>query len=590
MKKFLHGISYLLSLVTIIISSGAVVAYTLDFPALNLSLLFPEAIAMRFNTALCFALIGLASLGKRRGFLGRIQFILLTFALLLCSITMINHLFATNLTLDFNLPARFLSIKYHYLIRSSIYSSILLMVLACGYILLSIQLFKRIYVANLAVVILSLSLLMLIAVFLQFPLGKIRPLNEYVALLTTLLFVLNSVNLLIQSLRDFRPKRKSSFVFIPLWVGMLALSLGFGLFMTWASYYDFNAKLQAEQRLRAASESIQNDVDAVEKSMQRMADRWMFSRGIGEAAWKADAMRSVEDLRFLKYIIKLNANDSPQWWVYLDQDLPRDPPPARYFSKLTTELEQSFTKDRVYYDLGASLFPDEQELILFFPLRIEGRKDGFFVAVLDEKEIIDELILRSGITLLRVRAGDRDLATNDIRGERESLRKIDSEIVVGDFSYYATGYYPVTTISSGHVLVVLIVSLGTAGLFLGVLYLKFNADRLRMAAEMNEKIARITLDDSVMGVLRVKGSGLITYSNAAANHILGYGERELLGQHLDILIPPELKHIHGNHFNRYLEAPYSRKMFVLDKEIEAYRKDGTFVPIEVSLSYLKVSD
>lgn len=590
MKKFLHWVSYLLSLITIVISSGALLAYTLDLPSLNLSLLFPEAIAMRFNTALCFTLLSLTSLMYQRRVCRLFQIMAVIFVGILCSITVINHVFAANLLLDFNFPAQFLAVKYQHLIRSSVYSSTLLLILAASYFCLITKLFNRIYLATFAILILSIALLMMIAVFLQFPFGKIRPLNEYVALLTTFLFVLSSINLLIHSLADFRANRRITYVFIPFWVAMLALSAGFGLFMTWASYYDFNAKLQAEHKLRAASEVIQHDIDAVDKSMQRMADRWMFAKGIKEAAWKADAARSVEDMKYLKAIIKLDGKDNPKWWVYLDQDARQLPPPAGYFTDLKPLLQNSFEKDRAYYDLGTSLFPGGQDLILFLPLRVEGVKDGFVVAVLDENEIIEELIQKSGISLLRVRAGDRDLLSNDLRGEGKSLRKVDSEIVVGDFSYYATGYYPITTIGSGHVLVVLVVSLSLAGLFLGLLYLKFNADRLRIAAEFNEKIARITLEDSVMGVLRVKSSGIISYSNAAADKILGYSDSELLGQHLNILIPPELRDIHGDHFNRYLEAPYSRKMFVLDQEIEAYRKDGAFVPIEVSLSYLKVAE
>jgi PAS domain S-box-containing protein len=590
MKTFLRWFSQILSFVILLISSGALAAYILDYPALNLSLLFPEAIAMRFNTAFCFVLVAITGLLYERRLYRFIQLASLSAVAMICSVTLLNQLFDWNAQFDFNIPAQFLSIKYQHLIRSSVYSSSLLLVLAMGYILLVTKLLSRIYLATTAVLILSLAFIMMIAVFLQFPLGQNRPLNEYVALITTFQFGLASINLLIHSLRDFRANRKSTYVFIPIWVAMLALSLGFGLFMTWASYYDFNARVQADHKLRTASEAIQSDIDAVEKSIQRMADRWMFDKGLSEAAWRADARRSIQDMKFLKYIIKLDENDSPKWWVYLDEEEGRRTPPASYFLRLKGELAHSLEQNRTFYDLGASLFSGEQELIIFFPLKLKGKKDGFFVAVLDEKEVIDELILKSGISLLRVRAGDRDLAGNAGHEDRGKLRKINSEIVVGDFSYYATGYYPITTLGSGHVLVVLIVSLGIAGLFLGLLYLKFNADRLRMAAEFNEKIARITLEDSVMGVLRVKSSGIITYSNAAADKILGYGDSELLGQHLNILIPPELRDVHGDHFNRYLEAPYSRKMFVLDKEIEAYRKDGAFVPIEVSLSYLKVGE
>ena len=71
--------------------------------------------------------------------------------------------------------------------------------------------------------------------------------------------------------------------------------------------------------------------------------------------------------------------------------------------------------------------------------------------------------------------------------------------------------------------------------------------------------------------------------NHQAESLFGYDRSELVGERLDILIPERFRAAHGAHVSRYLAAPLARPMGSR-LELFARRKDGSELPIEVSLS------
>jgi PAS domain S-box-containing protein len=71
--------------------------------------------------------------------------------------------------------------------------------------------------------------------------------------------------------------------------------------------------------------------------------------------------------------------------------------------------------------------------------------------------------------------------------------------------------------------------------------------------------------------------------NHQAELLFGYDRTELVGERLDLLIPERFRVAHGAHVSRYLAAPAARPMGSR-LELFARRKDGSELPIEVSLS------
>lgn len=80
--------------------------------------------------------------------------------------------------------------------------------------------------------------------------------------------------------------------------------------------------------------------------------------------------------------------------------------------------------------------------------------------------------------------------------------------------------------------------------------------------------------------------GRIQLVNLKCEQIFGYARAELIGQHLEILIPERFRGDHTRHLARFFAQPEARLMGS-GLELFGRRKDGSELPIEVSISPLR---
>lgn len=85
------------------------------------------------------------------------------------------------------------------------------------------------------------------------------------------------------------------------------------------------------------------------------------------------------------------------------------------------------------------------------------------------------------------------------------------------------------------------------------------------------------------GVLVVDKSQLIVATNISVEHIFGYEHKELLGKHLDILIPKNYLSTHSGHVHGFVKQHESRKMGE-GRDLKGLRKDSTLFPLEIGLN------
>ncbi len=79
--------------------------------------------------------------------------------------------------------------------------------------------------------------------------------------------------------------------------------------------------------------------------------------------------------------------------------------------------------------------------------------------------------------------------------------------------------------------------------------------------------------------------GRIVRMNAQAEALFGYSRKELLGRSIDSLVPAGRVESHARHRAGYHAAPQIRPMG-LGKDLHARRKDGSKVPVDISLSHV----
>ena len=98
---------------------------------------------------------------------------------------------------------------------------------------------------------------------------------------------------------------------------------------------------------------------------------------------------------------------------------------------------------------------------------------------------------------------------------------------------------------------------------------------------------RALLEAAPDAMLIVDDQGRIVLVNSQIEQLFGYAISELLGQKVEILVPPRFRAKHPGHRAGYFSgSPHARPMGA-SLDLFGIRKDGTEFPVEISLSPLK---
>ena len=81
----------------------------------------------------------------------------------------------------------------------------------------------------------------------------------------------------------------------------------------------------------------------------------------------------------------------------------------------------------------------------------------------------------------------------------------------------------------------------------------------------------------------VNQNGVIVLANPQAAHLFGYVDGDLVGQHVEMLLPAAVREAHVAHRDRYMAQPRVRPMGA-GYELTGLRADGSHFPVEVGLS------
>ena len=93
-------------------------------------------------------------------------------------------------------------------------------------------------------------------------------------------------------------------------------------------------------------------------------------------------------------------------------------------------------------------------------------------------------------------------------------------------------------------------------------------------------------ENSTEGIILTNGAGEIVMANPAAEKMFGYSKFELNGQLIEILIPDKYKPHHHQLREGFHDKPSNRVMGQ-GRDLNGRKKDGTDMPVEVSLSHYR---
>lgn len=116
-------------------------------------------------------------------------------------------------------------------------------------------------------------------------------------------------------------------------------------------------------------------------------------------------------------------------------------------------------------------------------------------------------------------------------------------------------------------------------------------ERKAMEREAASREARLraVLETAVEGIVTINERGVILTANRAATAMFGYAPGEMIGQNVSMLMPEPARSEHDGYLKRYL-ATGERRIIGQPREVEAVRKDGSLLPIILSVGECAIGE
>src|SRR5213082_1602636 len=103
-----------------------------------------------------------------------------------------------------------------------------------------------------------------------------------------------------------------------------------------------------------------------------------------------------------------------------------------------------------------------------------------------------------------------------------------------------------------------------------------------------EEKFRLVLDGAPNAMIMVDSAGVISFANAPAATVFGYPLSELIGCHVEALIPERFRDRHGGYRKGFHSQPSSRAMGA-GRDLFGRRRDGSEFPVEVGLNPIRTA-
>lgn len=117
-----------------------------------------------------------------------------------------------------------------------------------------------------------------------------------------------------------------------------------------------------------------------------------------------------------------------------------------------------------------------------------------------------------------------------------------------------------------------------------------NDERRKKAEEglvKSEQRIRSIVENVIDAIITIDNKGVIQTFNPAAERIFGYSSAEIIGRNVKILVPSPHHDLHDGYIRRYVETGEDH-IIGKTRELFGSRKDGSSLPIELSVSEMKL--
>jgi PAS domain S-box-containing protein len=105
----------------------------------------------------------------------------------------------------------------------------------------------------------------------------------------------------------------------------------------------------------------------------------------------------------------------------------------------------------------------------------------------------------------------------------------------------------------------------------------------------SEELTRAILSTVYDGIVTINSDATVVRFNPAAEKIFGYGQSEVIGQNVNMLMPEPYHSEHNMYIRNYITTG-EKKIIGIGREVEGRRKDGTVFPMALAVTEMRVGD
>jgi two-component system sensor kinase FixL len=98
---------------------------------------------------------------------------------------------------------------------------------------------------------------------------------------------------------------------------------------------------------------------------------------------------------------------------------------------------------------------------------------------------------------------------------------------------------------------------------------------------------KAVVDSAVDGIIVIDSRGRIEVFNAAAQRMFGYGEAEVIGQNVKLLMPEPDQSQHDGYIQRHLRTG-ERRIIGIGRAVTARRRDGETFPVHLAVGEMEI--
>lgn len=565
---------------------GTLVAVGWDTGNAALVQVHPSLVPMQYNTALGFALCGLALVAAPR--FRRLALACAAIAALLGALTLIEYVAGVDLGIDELFRRHSITVKTSRPGRMAPGTALCFVLAGTALVLQLSERGSRSGIASgaLGSLVVSIGAATLVGYAVGLEEARVRTFFTRMAVHTALGFELVGIGVIASAFRSLSPRTTPSPVAIPVGASMLALSL-----VLWQA-----AMAHDDAQLRRVLEEEAHEIAAMLGTLihERVRGLESLARRLGGEAspptedWAAETSQYLKDQGIAEILLL-----DPSLHVLMSRSNRQDRGGvfAAHLERVSPSLERARAEGRT--TMSPPFAADAREQVFAASLPLFGREghQGFLVAVLRLSELL--ALSQQEESWSRYVAG---LAVNGValptHPTEDSSFEADWAIATEVMTHGDVGLtlrlWPTEALLSDHSSLLSPFVLGAGLLVSALVTLTAHLGQTVVARRMSLAEDRFTsLAESVPdAVLIVDRQGVILRTNDQAHHLFGYSEAQLTGQCVERLLPERARAPHIEHRARYFTSPATRSMGQ-SKELYALRADGTEVPVEISLSPLE---